>query len=414
MHFISRTILALLTFSFLRIGGVTARDVSIGICDNGSALPCSDGGVVREAAVHFPKDISPGSKLPLVLNLHALMSSPKLQADLTDFNETADDESFIVVYPKGLAKGEVPKDLSFRQPILNFYFEFFLNLLPGVGTSWNAGGCCGSASSLEPPVDEIKFFRTLIKHIENCMTQDMNGASLDMERIYVTGMSNGGFMVNRVACEMSDVIAAAAPVAGPLMDSTTPEPQENFLCRNFIKYGSDENFKCEPENPVPLLHIHGEHDSFVPIDGKQSFLGICDNQFGFPSANSSIEFWRRNNGVLKSGSYRKSVSKYDGDLFIKTTCTSYLPESGSERAAVVQFCEHNSRQFFGHCWPSEKRKDDAADPADNLVLHEFGKCRNGIGSKYIWDFLSKHKRVSEKAKEDYQCPTHTRTHRSEL
>ena len=61
-------------------------------------------------------------------------------------------------------------------------------------------------------------------------------------------------MTNRVACEMSDVIAAAAPVAGVLFESydlETPHP---------MGWTKADDFVCAPENRIPILHTHNKMD----------------------------------------------------------------------------------------------------------------------------------------------------------
>ncbi|MDV7396997.1 hypothetical protein RZS08_36700, partial [Arthrospira platensis SPKY1] len=92
-----------------------------------------------------------------------------------------------------------------------------------------------------------------------------NWYNIDLNRVYATGFSNGGFMSYRLACEASDRIAAIAPVAG-----TMPIAIAN---------------NCQPTRSVPILHIHGTADFIVPYAGNSSFLSVGE----------SIEYWRNSN-----------------------------------------------------------------------------------------------------------------------
>jgi polyhydroxybutyrate depolymerase len=78
-----------------------------------------------------------------------------------------------------------------------------------------------------------------------------NTLCIDLDRVYATGMSNGGMLAHRLGCAMSDRFAAIAPVAGTLA----------------------KGFNCAPELPISLMHIHGDNDIYVRVDGKQSSDG---------------------------------------------------------------------------------------------------------------------------------------------
>jgi len=299
-------------------------------------------GMERKARVYIPElpDNKIPAKVPLLLNLHALGSNGFVQQVYTQFDDIADNEKFVVAYPEGIAKARVGTPLA--APKLLPLFSF------------NAGGCCAEAcnpdainppkgSKNKAPIDDIGFFKELVKHIQE-VTSKENNFIIDTERIYATGMSNGGFMTNRVACEMSDIVAAVAPVAGPLMneagDGTAP-----------FMWGADP-FVCAPGRPVPLLHFHSNEDAVVPFEGSKDF--------GFPSIPSSIEKWRVINGVKDV----EPVITYDEGL---TSCKSYGPGTSSS----VTLCEMISKS---HCWPGEG----------------IAMCGNGIGNQYIWDFFKNH------------------------
>jgi len=392
------------------VGLSTAGEsIAIDICDDGGGMDGCNArkALERKANVYVPDSINVEDKVALVINIHALMSNPAEQASLTGFNEIADDatgeDKFIVTYPQGYAQGALPK--SDEDDHLG---EILNGILPSSPDrySFNGGGCCNSATSAR--IDEIKFFRKLIDYIRDDPKMKEKFI-LDNERIYVTGMSNGGFMTNRVACEMSDIVAAVAPVAGPMFDSTSPPATSGNGCYD-TSFDRDPNFICQPKNPVPLLHIHGSKDFLVPIDGldpiarKGSIFDWwpsrrkCPSRLGFPPVERSINFWRRNNKVQAKDDFTEVQKDIEGRKVVKefklvpirTQCKRWTPKG--DDGAVVEYCFHDSNYVLGHCWPSEVTVDliSSNDPG----LQRIGNCFNGIGSKYIWDFLKEHKRTT--------------------
>ena len=93
-------------------------------------------------------------------------------------------------------------------------------------------------------VDDVDFVRTVIE-----LVRDDQG----LGQVFVTGMSNGGDMTYRMACEASDIVSAAAPVTGCLM---------NWLAD-----------ACEPQEPRPVLHIHGNADNITLWQGDPNYTG---------------------------------------------------------------------------------------------------------------------------------------------
>jgi hypothetical protein len=89
--------------------------------------------------------------------------------------------------------------------------DVLVDLAAGIflqGRSWNVGGYCGDATDEQQ--NDIQFLREQIDYVQNTMPlSPYHNFEVDMERIYVTGMSNSGFMTHLVACEMSDMIAVA-------------------------------------------------------------------------------------------------------------------------------------------------------------------------------------------------------------
>ncbi|NBP67916.1 MAG: phospholipase, partial [Cytophagia bacterium] len=122
-------------------------------------------------------------------------------------------EQFMVVYPDGVASN---KPLKLR--------------------TWNAGRCCDYASQMN--IDDVKFLSELIDHLSSRYP-------INRKSVFVTGMSNGAMMAYRLACEIPEKITAIAAVSGTLM---TTQP-------------------CQPSRATPILHIHSELDTRVPLAG---------------------------------------------------------------------------------------------------------------------------------------------------
>ncbi len=113
--------------------------------------------------------------------------------------------------------------------------------------TWNAVTCCGRA--MQQRVDEMAFVRALLDDLQAV-------ANVDRARIYATGISNGGMMAYRVACELADRFAAIAVVAGEM---TTLDD-------------------CRPARPMPVLVIHGSADRNLPYDGGVGAAALAPHE----------------------------------------------------------------------------------------------------------------------------------------
>ena len=105
------------------------------------------------------------------------------------------------------------------------------------------------------------------------MVEDIARAqSIDRKRIFATGMSNGGMMTYRVGCEMADVFAAIAPVAGAL-----------------------DTDGCKPSAPVSLVAFHGKADQHVRFDGGAPVKTVGSAPLAQSTSPSPtpIDFWKR-------------------------------------------------------------------------------------------------------------------------
>jgi polyhydroxybutyrate depolymerase len=244
------------------------------------------GGQTRHYRLHVPPGYRPDEPVPLVINLHGLGSSMDQQALLSGASEKADEAGFVVVYPQG---SDVPR-------------------------MWH-----GEPSPAGR--EDVQFIRELVAHLQERL-------NIDPDRIYATGFSNGGGMAHRLACDLSDTIAAIGPVAGA--------------------YLLDE--RCTPERPVPVIAFHGTADPIVPYAGQGR---------GLPPVRTWAARWAARNGC-------------DGEPAI-------ILEQGSVTAEAWGGCDEGADVVLytirggGHTWP----RDGAIGPG----IH---------GMDLVWAFFEAH------------------------
>lgn len=244
-------------------------------------------GRTRIAEVHVPQNYDPTVPLPLVLNLHGFLSNPWQEELLSGMKQRSEDRNFVLVYPQG--SGEGPEPLS-----------------------WNGPLCCPPAT--DKKVDDVGFFRLLLDELDKTLC-------IDRRRVYATGMSNGAFLSHRLGCELSDRIAAIAPVAGVL--------------------GLAE---CSAPRPVPVMHFHGTLDQLVPYNGGHplNLPGLT-----FPSVADSIDAWVKHN--------RCSANRQSTLVVTDSFCETYGECAGR---ADVTLC---TVVGGGHAWPG-------GSPAADIVI----------------------------------------------
>src|SRR5712691_3853724 len=148
---------------------------------------------------------------PLVINYHGYSSTASQFEQYTGMAAEADKAGFILVFPQGV--DDPP--------------------------SWNAGiGAYGPTAD----TDDVQFTRDMLKFLETHYC-------VDTHHIYVAGYSLGGGMAYRVACTLSNQIAAVATVAGAFYHAPGG---------------------CQPSRPIPVLEIHGQADRYAPYNGNPS------------------------------------------------------------------------------------------------------------------------------------------------
>lgn len=249
----------------------------------------------RTYKLHVPPRFTSG--MPLVINFHGSDSTSEDEEQYTQMSVLADDEGFIVVYPQALhdpahwelEPGEYDIDMPFVRAMID----------------------------------------TIQKHCEN-----------DPRRIYVTGMSNGGGMTNRVGCELSRRVAAIAPVAGA--------------------YGFFG--QCDTRRPLPVLAFHGTEDELVPYEGSGPVDPLDVSLGVWPP----IYYWAQTWAVRNGCSSRPIVVSHKNRILHETW------RNCREDVEVTLY----SIEGGTHVWPGY-----AYDPRDKSVFH---------ASRIIWEFFKKY------------------------
>lgn len=246
-----------------------------------------DAGGERSFRVHVPPGYDSQRPTPVVMMFHGGGGSgEQFQLRSSKMDPIADREGFITVYPDGT----------------------------GTIHSWNAGDCCGNAQRRE--ADDVGFVAQLIDHLSQKLC-------VDRRRVFASGMSNGGMLSHRLACELSDRIAAVAPVASAMVFPA-----------------------CAPTRPIPLLQIHGTADGHVPWEGGE---GCGISGVTMPSIDDTLSGWRARNGCAESSS--ETFAEGDTRCAVYTGC-----------AAPVELC---TIEGGGHSWPGGEASPKVVDcPGD--------------------------------------------------
>jgi polyhydroxybutyrate depolymerase len=295
----------------------TISDFKLGAGDHVRTLRI--GNLDRRYRIHIPKTYDSGKATPVLVVYHGGGGNPESMIRLTGMNAKSDEAGFLVAYPFGTGK------------------------LANALLTFNGGECCGYA--MQNNIDDVGFTRELLDDLAKV-------ANVDADRVYATGLSNGGIMAHYVASELSDRIAAIAPVGGPLMMEAP---------RN--------------KRPVPLMHFHGTADAFAPFKGGygKGFLGRS-KVTSFRSVHHTIQAWVKANGCKTEP---ESVGLPDiANDNMKVTRKTW---SGGKEGSEVVLIEIEGG---GHTWPGQK-------PTVSLL----GESTMDISANdLMWEFFQKHSR----------------------
>lgn len=262
----------------------------------------SHDGLTRTYLIYIPDTYDGSTSVPLLLNFHGYTSNSTEQMFYGDFRAIADTANFIIVHPQGTElEGE---------------------------THFNVGGW-----TIGSTVDDVGFTASLLDELQASYNIDAN-------RIYSTGMSNGGYMSFLLACQLSDRIAAIASVTG----SMTPQTFDN----------------CNPQHPTPILQIHGTADEVVPYEGAIWTKSIED----------VLKYWTNYNNCESDPLLTElpDVNAQDG-----STVSHFVYGNGDKQTVT----EHFKVNGGGHTWAGTAFVFSGTNYDINASLE-------------VWQFLSKY------------------------
>jgi len=305
--------------------------------------------VERSFMLRLPRGYDPQHSYPVVILLHGMNQDADDMERLTRFDEVADKNGIITVYPFAWhGRWNVGVRAQERLP---------MGMGPGrhrrYGGYPGGGGYPGSGgqqpSSSEPsedrrptPADDLGFFNQLLDQLKSKV-------SLDESRIYAAGLSEGGFMSLRIGCALSDRIAAVAAV-GASMPKT---------------------MVCLPSRPVPLLMINGTSDPIVPYGGgTEHNLNLATI-----SAEDSAKAWAKIDRCGEKPEKDKIPPKEKGGT--ETKVDTYA--GCQQNAQVVLY----SAKGAGNTWPGGQQYE---------VEKTIGKTSQDLNAnETIWGFLAAQK-----------------------
>lgn len=256
--------------------------------------------VYREFRIYVPPTYDASNPTSLVINMHGYTSSAFQQEVYTQMNSVADTAGFILVYPDG------------------------------INASWNSG----FTVPYNGGVDDVGFLSAMI---------DTLGFhyNLDPAKVYACGMSNGGFMSFRLACDLEDRIAAIASVTGTM---TTLQLNN-----------------CTATRPVPVLQIHGNNDMTVAYNGDNLSVSV----------DSTLSYWKNINQCTTPVVYDTLPDLDPND---SSTVTSQYFGGCQGGVEILHYKVDNG----SHTWPG------------GLPIPTLGVTNNDINaSREIWEFFLK-------------------------
>lgn len=262
------------------------------------------GGLTREYRLYVPAAYNGTTPVPLLFNLHGYGSNNLEQDFYGNFKPIADTANFIIVMPNG----------TFDNVGKRYWNNFILN----------------------SGVDDVAFISNLLDTLRTIY-------NIDLDRVYSTGMSNGGFMSYELADHLNNRIAAIASVAG---DMIIPKLNALNLAR-----------------PVPIMEIHGNADAVVPYDGLPASF--------FSPVETLVSKWVDVNSCNPTPSVTDvpNINTTDG-----CTATHYV-YSGGDQGSTVEFYKINGG---GHTWPGAAFNIGVTNQDFNASL-------------VIWRFLRKYR-----------------------
>ena len=272
-------------------------------------------GLERTYLLHVPGGFPQGRPAGLVFVLHGGGGTGRNMEQMTQFSGLADREGFIAVYPDAVER------------------------------NWNDARDAPNIQAQRENVDDVGFIGALIA----LLTREFG---IDPRWVYSTGISNGAFMSQRLAVELSDRIAAIAPVVGGM----APRLRERT-----------------PNAPVSVLVMNGTDDPLVPYQGGT----VARTRGETISVADIVRLWVTHN---RCADRPETVFLPDRDPADGTRVRRTVYGSCAGKTEVVLYTIEGG----GHTWPGGPQYLPAA---------VVGRVSRDIdATRVIWDFFAAHPR----------------------
>lgn len=257
-------------------------------------------------------------QMKVVLMLHGLGRSMD-DVDLTSWKAIADTANLLLVSPQAL--------------------DYTMPVAGNIGACWNSGIVLENTPlgtiTLNPGIDDVGFLKALIDTVKSRF-------SVDADKIYVCGFSNGAFMAQRLACEAPGQFRAMASASGSKAMAI-----QNCMGRT-----------------LPMAHFHGTDDGVVTWNGVFN-SGIITAQAGI-SVDSLIQYWKSRH----QASFADSVNLGVATDPVWMTHYRYV-QNGRERVALYKIYNgtHSWYNYAGtgnkfdmavEMWAFFRNQDDAS------------------------------------------------------
>ena len=290
-------------------------------------------GEQRRYFAHIPLNDVNGPR-PIVFVLHGGGGNIEDMVIYSQMNKISDKYGFILIYPEG--SGRIVGGKIFA--------------------AWNTG-----QSDLVTTSNDVAFFSELIDDVSKRINIDKN-------KIYVSGISNGGRMTYRLACELSDKIAAIAPIAG----------NEFF-------------FECNPTRSVPTIHFHGLKDPCSPYIGGE--CGKCFNEYFNAVLKKDVEVGGYAcNSVEEHIDNWKNINKNSktSEIIFESETARCVSWGNNQKNEIVLCTADN----LGHNWPGGSLERVCSQPTEEKCIlwkTYVGDLTNELNAgELMWEFFQKH------------------------
>jgi len=264
-------------------------------------------GYERLYLVHLPPKEKRQQAMPLLFHLHGGGGTARSNVGLTfgRFNELADRDGFILVYPQGIEK------------------------------NWNDGRKLEAVKAWKEDIDDVGFIVAIVEKLKAKY-------SIDAKRIFTAGMSNGGFMSSRLICDRSDIFRGAAILTASLSVDYLP--------------------KCQPSQATAVLVMNGTEDKLVPYNGGE--IKVLRKKRGeIISTDQFLQFWKKQNDcTVQKPTIQLPNLKADG-----TTVSVKEYTNCNDRGALILYKINGGghtwaggKQYLGERWVGKTSRDIVA------------------------------------------------------